>query len=87
MERLRMSATEYKYQEIDRQLNEQFIHGLSDHSMLLEIICEFKAVRDTKEVNNDQVLLWASWLEAQRMQLVLNNVKLSKQFDAIQYEM
>ena len=35
-----MAAAECQYKEIDRQLKEQFIHGLNDKSMLDEIIRE-----------------------------------------------
>ena len=38
MRRLWVAAVEHNYQEIDRQLKGQFIHGLNDKSMLEEII-------------------------------------------------
>ena len=31
---LQLAAVEYNYQELDRQLREQFIHGLNDKEML-----------------------------------------------------
>ena len=37
MERLRLVAVERNYQELDRQLKEQFIHGINDKDMLGEI--------------------------------------------------
>ena len=33
-----MAAVEYNYQEIDRQLKDQFIHSFNDKHMLEEII-------------------------------------------------
>ena len=36
--RLRTAVAECKYKEVDRQLKEQFIHGLNDDEMLVEII-------------------------------------------------
>ena len=38
MGRLHITAVEYNYQEVDRQLKEQFIHGLNNKYMLEEII-------------------------------------------------
>ena len=40
MGRLRISATECNYKEIDRQLKEQFMHGLNNSYMSLKIIRE-----------------------------------------------
>ena len=42
MGRLRTPAVECKYKEVDRQLKEQFIHGLNDKEMLAEVIRELK---------------------------------------------
>ena len=38
MGRLLVAAVECNYQEVDRQVKEQFIHGLNDKNMLEEII-------------------------------------------------
>ena len=38
--RIRVAAIEFKYKELDRQLKEQFIHGLNNSDMLAEIIRE-----------------------------------------------
>ena len=35
-----VAAAEHNYRELDRQLKEQFIHGLNDRLMLDEIIRE-----------------------------------------------
>ena len=37
MGRLRLTAIEYNYKEIDRQLKEKFIYWLKDNDMLAEI--------------------------------------------------
>ena len=40
MGRLRTAVLECKYKEVDRQLKEQFIHGLNIGQMLAELIRE-----------------------------------------------
>ena len=40
MGRLRLALVECNYREVDRQLKEQFIHGLNDNDMFAEIIRE-----------------------------------------------
>ena len=45
MGRLRIVAAECSYQEADRQLKEQFIHGLNDKDMLGAIIKEFTSIK------------------------------------------
>ena len=40
MGRLQLAAVECNYKEIDRKLKEEFIHGLNDTQMSIEIICE-----------------------------------------------
>ena len=51
MGRLHMAAVESNYQDIDRQLKEQFIHGLNDKHMLEEIIKEL-----TVTSNDDHIM-------------------------------
>ena len=41
--RLRIAVAECNYKEIDRQLKEQFIHGLNDKAMLDEVVRELTA--------------------------------------------
>ena len=43
MGRLWVAAVECNYQEVNRQLKEQFVHGLNNKSMLEEIIKELTA--------------------------------------------
>ena len=45
MGRLWVTAVECNYQEVDRQLKEQFMHGLNDKCMLEEIIKELTATK------------------------------------------
>ena len=45
MGRLWVAAVKCNYQEVNRQLKEQFIHGLNDKCMLEEIIKELTATK------------------------------------------
>ena len=45
MGRLHIAAVDCNYQEVDRQLKEQFIHGLNDIYMLEEIIKELTVTK------------------------------------------
>ena len=45
MGRLHIAAVQCNYQQVDRQLKEQFIHGLNDKYMLEEIIKELMATK------------------------------------------
>ena len=58
MGRLRLPAVECNYKEIDRQLNEQFIHGLNDNDMLAEIIRELTTAEESTAVTSEQLLVW-----------------------------
>ena len=49
MGRLRIIAAYCKYRETDRHLKEQFINGLND-GMIMEIIEELNAIKDTRSV-------------------------------------
>ena len=40
-----VAAVECNYQEVDRQLKEQFIHGLNNKCMLEEILKELTATK------------------------------------------
>ena len=48
MGRLRIAAIECSYKEIDRQLKEQFIHGLNDSDMIIDTIKELTKWRRMK---------------------------------------
>ena len=52
MGRLRIAAAECSYQELDRQLKEQFIHGFNDKDMLGEIIKELMASRRNDHITS-----------------------------------
>ena len=58
MGRLHVAAAECNYRELDRQLKEQFIHGLSDRCMLDEIIRELTATNNDEQVTSEGVLIW-----------------------------
>ena len=59
MGRLCMAAAECNYRELDRQLKEQFIHGLNDKCMLDEIIRELTAKNNDEQVTSNDMLVWA----------------------------
>ena len=66
--RLRSSTVECNCQEVDRQLKEQFIHGLNDMEMLGKIIREITKVKVNNTINSETVLVWTKRVEAQRVQ-------------------
>ena len=84
MGKLCIVAVECNYQEVDRQLKEQFIHGLNDKYMLEEIIKELMAIKNNDHITSGGVLAWAKRVEVQRAQAgELNTFTESKQFDKI----
>ena len=87
MGRLHIAAIECIYQEIDRQLKEQFIHRLNDKHMLEGIIKELTATSNDDHITNGGVLAWAKRVEVQRAQAaVLNTMMESRQFDKVKYQ-
>ena len=84
MGRLRVAEIECNYQEVDRQLKEQFIHGLNDKNRLEEIIKELITVKSNEQITSGNVLAWAKRVEAQRAQAaVMRTITKSKDFDKI----
>ena len=75
MGRLRIAAAECNYKEIDRQLKEQFIHGLNDKAMLDEVVRELMARNSSEQTSSEDVLLWARQIEAQRAQAAMMLLK------------
>ena len=61
-----LSAIQCNYKGLDRQLKEQFIHGLNDTEMLGEIIKELTKICENEEITSEYVLPWAKRVEAQR---------------------
>ena len=59
MGRLWIAAIECNYKEVDRQLKEQFIHGLNDRVMLDEIVRELTVQNSSEQTNSEDILLWA----------------------------
>ena len=79
-----MAAAECGYKEVDRQLKEQFIHGLNDKIMLDEIIRELTSKTANVKTTSEDVLVWAKRVEAQRAQAVmLNDITEIRAFDKI----
>ena len=73
MGRLRTAVVKYNYKDIDRQLKEQFIHGLNDEEMLAEIIRELTKSDENTNIHSENVLPWAKRVEAKRAQIVVIN--------------
>ena len=84
MGRLQVAVAECNYRELDRQLKEQFIHGLNDKLMLDEIIRELTTKNNDEQVTSEGMLTWAKLIETQRAQAaMLNNITELHQFDKI----
>ena len=66
MGKLRVAAIDCNYQEVNRQLKEQFIHGLNNKNMLEEIIKELMTVKSDEQITSGNVLAWTKRVEAQR---------------------
>ena len=79
-----MVAVECNYREVDRQLKEQFIHGLNDRCMLEEIIKELTATNKDEQITSEGVLAWVKRVEAQRAQAtVLSTITALRQFNKV----
>ena len=67
---LRNGGEDYHYQQYnvtirkDRQLKEQFIHGLNVTKMLRKIIRELTKIHENEEITSGNVLSWAKKVEA-----------------------
>ena len=84
MGRLHVVAAECNYRELDRQLKEQFIHGLNDKCMLDEIIRELTATNNDEQVTSEGMLILVKRIETQRAQAtVLNTITESHQFNKV----
>ena len=70
---LQLAAVECNYKEIDRQVNEQFIHGLNYNEMLAEIIREVPKTEENEIMTSKQVLAWARKVGTQRAQSEIIN--------------
>ena len=84
MGRLSMAAAECGYKEIDRQLKEQFIHGLNDKDMLGKIIKELTTKSSDEQTTSEDVLVWVKRVEAQRAQTaILNEIMETSHFNKV----
>ena len=81
MGRLHMVAAEGNYREIDRQLKEQFIHGLNDKVMLEEVIRELTVKSNDEQTTSEGILAWAKRVEVQVT--ILNDITELCQFNKI----
>ena len=79
-----MAAAECGYKEIDRQLKEQFIHGLNNKVMLDEIIRELTSKSSSQQTTSEDVLAWAKRVEVHRPQAsIVNDITETKTFDKV----
>ena len=84
MGHLCMAAAECGYKEVDRQLKEQFIHGLNNKVMLNEIIRELTSKTNSEQTTSKDVLAWAKRVKVQRVQAsILNDITETKTFDKV----
>ena len=84
MGRLCIVAAECGYKEIDRQLKEQFFHGLNDEDMLGKFIKELTTKSNNGQITSEGVLVWAKRVEAQRLQAtILNDITETCQFNKV----
>ena len=84
MGRLLVVVAECNYREIDRQLKEQFIHGLNDKVMLDDVIRELTAKCNDKQMTSEGILAWAKRVEAQWVQAAISSdITELHQFDKI----
>ena len=84
MGRLRVAASECNYKECDRQLKEQFIHGLGNKDMQDEIIKELTKRGSNDPSSGKDILRGAKCMDAQRAQaVVLNRVTGHESFNKV----
>ena len=82
MGKLQLSAIECNYKELDRQLKDQFIHGLNDTDMLREIIRELTKMHENDIITSKNVLSWVKRVKVQRAQsTIMNSFTEAKEFD------
>ena len=51
--KLRITTSECNYKKINRQLKGQFIHGLNDNDMSIEIIKELTKIEENDKVTSE----------------------------------
>ena len=81
MGRLKIVTAEGSYTEMDRQLKEQFMHGLNNDDMMMEIIKELTKTEETVNMTTEQILAWARRVEAQSA--IVSKLSEIKDFDKI----
>ena len=87
MGHLCIAAAECGYKEIDRQLKEQFIHGLNDKVMLDKIIRELTSKTISQWTTSEDVLAWVEKSQMQRVQAsILSDITETKTFDKLKKE-
>ena len=83
----RLAAIEcnYKDKEKDRQLNiNNIIHGLNDNDLPSEIVRELTKTQECSDVTNEQMLVWAQRVKAQKARsVIITSLSKTKHFDKI----
>ena len=62
---MQTKAADCDYNKYDRILTEQFIHGLDNEGIIIEILREVSLLEDIDEATSEWVLLWTQRVEAQ----------------------
>ena len=77
-------GSKYDYKAYNRELTEQFIHGLHGESMISENLRKVSLMEDINDVTSKRKLPWVQRVEAQRVQKeALDSIKEVKEFDSI----
>ena len=71
---LQTKTTNCDYNKYDRQITEQFIHGLDDEGMINKILREVLALADTTDVTSEWLLLLAQRVQAKWAQKGLHKM-------------
>ena len=81
MVKLQTREAECDYKESNRELTQQFIHGLGDEGMMSWILREVPVLVDINNFTSEGALLWVQRVEAQRAQKeALDSIKEAKYF-------
>ena len=84
MGRSETKAADCDYNEYDRRLNKQFIHGLGNEGMISEIVREVSASESIDDATSEQGLLWVQRVKTKTaLKEALDNIKVAKDFDPL----
>ena len=84
MDRLQTKEAYCDYNEYDRRLTEQFIHGLDNKGMISEMLRKVSVLEDIDDTTSEWILLLTQNIEAKRAQKeAFDNLKEAKDFESI----